>query len=251
MTQTRKFNVPLEVAAHLDRNLNMQMLLCRPNGIRADGTAQRVAIVRERERKYGPILEERVLSSKRDIFVEGPNSSGKTRWLQKLDDKAPELWTGREKLFLRALEPLSRWYEDPRVEAYAQKMGKTWAKLKAFERLDMLLQWVATTKIVLLLDDAHRLAGRKLDVVIQLCRQATTLVVGTFSEQATPMSLRMLIDKREPQKVSLRSEAAYDVTALAMWMVILIALLAGWWQLAAVIGGLKVLAGGRRAAKQT
>jgi len=228
----------------------MQMLLCRPNGKRADGSQQRVAIVRERERKYGPILDERVLSSKRDIFIEGPNSSGKTRWLQKLDDKASELWMGREKLYLRALEPLARWYEDARIEAYAQKLGKTWAKLKAHERLDMLIEWVKTNKVVLLLDDAHRLAGRKLDVAIQLCRQAVTLVVGAFSEQATPMSLRMLIDKRDPQKVSLRSEAAYDVTSLGLWLVILVALLAGWWQLAAVIGGLKVLAGGRRAAKQ-
>ena len=76
------------------------------------------------------------------------------------------------------------------------------------------------------------------------------LVVGTFAEQATPMSLRMLIEARDPQKVLLKSEAAYDVTALVLWLIILAALFAGWWQLAAVVGGMKVLAGGRSAAKQ-
>ena len=71
-----------------------------------------------------------------------------------------------------------------------------------------------------------------------------------FAEQATPMSLRMLIEARDPQKVLLKSEAAYDVTALVLWLIILAALFAGWWQLAAVVGGMKVLAGGRSAAKQ-
>jgi hypothetical protein len=77
------------------------------------------------------------------------------------------------------------------------------------------------------------------------------LVIGTFSEQATPITLRMLIETREPQKISLKSEAAYDVTSVFMWMLILSALIAGWWQLAAIMGGMKVLAGGRRASKQT
>jgi hypothetical protein len=61
----------------------------------------------------------------------------------------------------------------------------------------------------------------------------------------------MLIETRDPQKISLKSEAAYDVTSVFMWMLILTALIAGWWQLAAIMGGMKVLAGGRRASKQT
>ena len=236
--------------SHKKGKLNMLMLMVRPAGKLADGSTRRVPIVRKRERKYGPVLEERVLSIKKDVLVTGPNSSGKTRWLAKLDDKAGEVWTGREKLFLRAMEPLQRWCEEPRVEAYAVKQGKNWAKLRSYERLDMLLAWVKASKIVLILDDAHKLAGRKLDIAIQLCRDAAVLVVGTFAEQATPMSLRMLIEARDPQKVLLKSEAAYDATALVLWLLILVALFAGWWQLAAVVGGMKVLAGGRRAAKQ-
>ena len=228
----------------------MLMFMVRPAGKLADGSTRRVPIVRKRERKYGPVLEERVLSIKKDVLVTGPNSSGKTRWLAKLDARAGEVWTGREKLFLRAMEPLQRWYDDPRIEAFAAKQGKTWAKLRSYERLDMLIGWVKVTKVVLILDDAHKLAGRKLDIAIQLCREALRLVVGTFAEQATPMSLRMLIEARDPQKVMLKSEAAYDATALAIWLIILMALFAGWWQLAAVMGGMKVLAGGRRAAKQ-
>jgi adenosyl cobinamide kinase/adenosyl cobinamide phosphate guanylyltransferase len=229
----------------------MQMLMLRPHGQRANGTPRRVPIVRERGRKFGPILSERALSVRQDLLITGANSSGKTRWLAKLDDKAPEVWPDKEKIFIRAMEPLQRWYDDPRVAAHMVAKGKAWDKLKTYERIDALVDWVKSTRAVVLLDDAHKLAGRKLDIAIQLCREAGRLVVGAWAENNISMSLRMLIDKRDPQRVPLDSEAAYDVTQMAMWLLILAAMGAGWWQLAAVVGGMKVLAGGRRAARQT
>jgi hypothetical protein len=229
----------------------MLMLLLRPHRQLADGSQRRVPIVRWRARKYGPILAERVLSVRQDLLITGPNSSGKTRWLQKIDDTAAQVWHGQEKLMVRALEPLQRWYEDPRIIAFAAKSGQNWVKLRAFERVDILLAWATASKIVLILDDAHKLAGRKLDIAIQLCRAASRLVVGAFAEQSIPMTLRMLLDLRNPQRVPLKSDAAYDATSITLWLIILIAMFAGWWQLAAVVGGMKVLAGGRRSAKQT
>ena len=229
----------------------MLMLMLRPHGQRLNGTTRRVPIVRERGRKFGPILNERALSVRQDLLITGANSSGKTRWLAKLGDKAPEVWPGREKIFIRAMEPLQRWYDDPRVAAFVVSKGKSWDKLKTYERVDALVEWVKSTRAVVLLDDAHKLAGRKLDIAIQLCREAGRLVVGAWAENNISMSLRMLIDKRDPQRVPLESEAAYDVTQIAMWLMILAAMGAGWWQLAAVVGGMKVLAGGRRAARQT
>jgi hypothetical protein len=197
------------------------------------------------------VLDERILSVKSDVLVSGPNSCGKTRWLTKFHEKAHEVWKDREAIYVRSLEPLGRWYEDPRVEAFVAAKGGSWAKLKAFERIDALVEWVRHSKAVLVFDDVHKLAGRKLDIAIRMCRAAWRLVIGTFSEQATPITLRMLIETREPQKICLKSEAAYDMTSIFMWVVLLIALFSGWWQLAAVLGSLKVLAGGRRAAKQT
>jgi hypothetical protein len=51
--------------------------------------------------------------------------------------------------------------------------------------------------------------------------------------------------------VQLKSEAAYDITSMTLWLMILVALGAGAWQLAAALGGMKVLGGGRRAARQS
>lgn len=229
----------------------MQMLLTRPAGKLANGAQRRVPIVRERARKYGPILREQALSIRQDVLITGPNASGKSRWLAKLDDKGEEIWTGRERVYLRATEPLQRWYEDPRIVAMVREEGKDWDKLKSYERVDALVRWVRKTRAVVLLDDAHKLAGRKLDIALQIARDAGRLITGAFAENSIPMSLRLLIDKREPQRVGLASDAAYDVTNLAMWLAILAAIGAGWWQLAAVMGGMKVLAGGRRAARQS
>lgn len=228
----------------------MKMLLCRPVTRHSSGAPKRVPVVRERARKYGRILDEKLLSIRRDILITGPNQSGKSRWLAKLDEKAEEIWIGRERIYLRATEPLQRWAEDPRILKFVAATGRDWARLKAYERVDALIAWVKSTRAVIILDDAHKLSGRKLDITLQLCRDAGVLVVGSFEENSIPMSLRMLIDKRDPQRVSLSSDAAYDVTNLAMWLAILAAIGAGWWQLAMVMGGMKVLAGGRRAARQ-
>ena len=227
----------------------MKMLMLRPASPRKDGP-RRVPIVRERGRKYGPILEETCLSIKRDVLISGANASGKTRWLTKLHEGAAEVWQKKEVLFLRAVEPIHAWYGDPRIQKFAEGQGKNWGKLQSFDRVAMLVEWVKSTKAVLILDDLQALASRKLDIVRQMVLLAGIVVSGTFAEQRIPITLRMAIEARNPQKVYLKSEAANDSTALVLWLIILVALFAGWWQLAAVVGGMKVLAGGRRAAKQ-
>jgi hypothetical protein len=229
----------------------MEMLMVRSSGKLADGTRRRVPIVRTRARKFGPILSEQVLSIRRDLVITGPNASGKSRWLAKLNLRATEIWPKSPAVYIRSMEPLLSWFEDPRTVAYAETEGKPWAKLRSFERMEIFIEWIGKKNVVLLLDDAHKLSGRKLDIAIRMATKSKILVVGAFATQSVPMSLRMLMEQRNPQRVALRSEAAYDATSIAIWLLLLITLAAGWWQLAAVIGGMKVLGGGRGAAKQS
>lgn len=229
----------------------MMMLLLRPNGTQTNGQKRRVPVVRERERRFGKVIEERVLSVTRDILISGPHASGKSRWLDKLHKQAVEVWgTKKELLYLRSVEPLQRWYEDPRVIAHATARGLNWQKLKSYERADELIRWVTDQKVLVMMDDAHKLTGRKLDVATRVAGSARQVIVSAFDEQQIPISLRLLLVHRRPQRVLLESKAAYDATSVTLWLTILIAMMAGWWQLAAVMGGMKVLAGGRRAAKQ-
>jgi hypothetical protein len=227
----------------------MQMLLLRPATKRKDG-ARRMPIVRERYRKYGPVIGEKCLSIKRDILITGPNASGKTRWLTKFHEKANEVWNKKEVMFIRAVEPMHAWYGDERVKNYAEAEGKTWSKLQSFDRVEMLVQWVKNTKAVLIIDDLQMLGSRKLDIIRKIIMEAGILVCGAFAEQRIPITLRLLIDSRNPQKVNLKSDAAYDSTNLVMWFVVLICIATGAWQIAAIITGMKVLGGGKRAAVQ-
>lgn len=226
------------------------MLMVRPAGKLVTGEARRVPIVRDRFRKFGQITNEDVLSIKKDILITGPNASGKTRWLRKLYENGQAIWR-IDRFLIRSVDPLASWVEDKRIQEHVEMHCGNWMKTKGHERVEEMIDWVKTRRVVLLVDDAHKLTGRKLDIVIRLAREAAVLCVSASSEQNIPITLRMLIDSRAPQKVLLQSDAAYDMTGLVLWLFILAAISVGWWQLAAVVGGAKVLAGGRRAAKQT
>jgi hypothetical protein len=228
----------------------MEMLILKPAGLRKTGETRRVAVVRTRGRKYGPIESEKVLSVFKDVLISGPASCGKTRWLDKFYLHAHEVWRKQEAIYIRAVDPLEKWYDDVRLRVFATSHDKDWDKLKRHERLEMLINWVKHCKPVLILDDTHKLAGKKLDAVLQLARAAGRVVSATFAEQRTPITLRMALDLRNPQKVQLASEAPYDYTSILMWLVVIISLFAGMWQLCAVLLSMKVLSHGKRASKQ-
>jgi hypothetical protein len=206
--------------------------------------------VRDKAHRFAKTWEEETLKKKKDILICGANASGKTRWLDKMHSRAIELWPKNEAWYIRSQEPLARYLDDPRLAAYAATLGKDYQKLRPHQRHDLMREYFGSHKVTLLLDDAHKLHGRKLDAVTELLRLSKVCVIGTASEQAMNVSLRMTIDRRQPQLVQLKSEAAYDATSITMWLFILISLGIGAWELSAVLGGLKFLGGGRGANKQ-
>ena len=48
----------------------------------------------------------------------------------------------------------------------------------------------------------------------------------------------------------LNSEVAYDATNIVIWALIAVCVMAGMWEVAFVLGGMKVLGTGRGASKQ-
>lgn len=108
------------------------------------------------------------------------------------------------------------------------------------EHAEWLIRWTQAHHAVLLLDDAQRLA-----------LVAGRLVTGTSQESRIPINLRMTLLQRDPVIEALKSDAAYDATAVFLWLLVLAAMGAGAWQLAAILGGMKFLGRGSRAARQT
>lgn len=174
----------------------MKMLILR-NGRNFEKLRACVPIVRTKTRKYGAVLDEHWMPTQRDWMILGANAAGKTRWLQRLHRHADRIWRDKPTLLLRAVDPIGAWSADPRIQAHMESTTKQpWSKTKAWEKTDWLIRWVGDTHAVLLLDDAHQLAGRKLDVVQQLALVAGRIVTGASQESRIPINLRLALLRR-------------------------------------------------------
>jgi hypothetical protein len=148
-------------------------------------------------------------------MILGANAAGKTRWLQRLHSQAPRIWRDRPAVLLRAVDPIGAWTSDPRLRVYMEATsGQPWSKAKCWERAEWLIRWVQQQRAVLLLDDVHHLASRKLDIAQRLALVAGRIVSGASQESRIPINLRMTLLQRTPVIEALKSEAAYDATAV-------------------------------------
>jgi hypothetical protein len=226
---------------------------------RKNGTKNIVPIFREKNRKFGKIIKEKAISRKRSILITGAHHSGKTRTLDRLYQYALDIWGGHPKvkgyLKLGQIQPISQWYEAEQVREWWESKNtssdfKPWHKLKAWEKVELLPKYCKATNAALFLDDAHKLTGRKLDIAKKCTQSAKITVVTTSEEGRIPPNLRQVILPYNPQIIRLDSDVAYDGTNVFLWILILVSLGAGAYEIAVILGGLKWLGYGRRASKQ-
>jgi hypothetical protein len=235
------------------------------NQFRADGSPYAVPLYIHKTRKFGKIIKTQSISVKRPILVTGAHDSGKTRWLKRMFEQGTGIWGGKIKsdpLWLGAFRPIAAWCEAPAMVAWYEasrakeetedkdSARKPWGKLKQWERSEVLPNYIQDTGAVLFIDDAHKLSGRKLQLARECALAARIYVISASQEQRIPPNLRAVVMRRDPQVYRLDTEVAYDATDAFMWLLILILMGAGAWEAGAVLGGLKALSGGRKAARQ-
>lgn len=231
---------------------------------RANGTPYAVPLWVTKNRKYGTVISEETISTKRSILVTGAHDSGKTRWLQRMHEHALEIWGSKSThtpLYLDTLSPLgswseasflATWWEQRRAhlpEIDTELTQHPWKNLKTHSRTALLPEYCKDTGAVLLVDDAHKLTGRKLQIARQCVLASRLFVMAASEEQRLPPSLRAVVMRRDPQIFRLDSDVSYDATNFFMWAVLIACLAAGWWEAAVVLGGLKALGTGRRATR--
>lgn len=229
----------------------MLILKLKRGRVRKNGVRAIVPLVRTRSRKYGPVLDEKALSVKRDWLVTGANASGKSRWLGRVYGEAAGIWKDRPAIYLRAVSPLAAWGEDERIKSWCAANGEAWSKLRIWERNERLIGWIEAHRAIVLLDDAHLMSGRKGDIALRCIRVASQVITSASAEGRIPITLRLALQSREPDRVHLDSDAPYDVTSVLAWMIAVLAAAAGAWPVAAAVGGLHLLGRGARSAKQS
>ena len=234
---------------------------------RKDGSQAAVPLIVVKDRKFGNLLSEKAVSKKRSQLIIGAHDSGKTRWLRRLYADHQAIWGAKHKahaVYLCSTRPISSWAENPhvatwwdnkqeenyRLEHAGEFDGLPWAKLKYWQRCEVIADYLLNTNAVLFIDDAHKLSGRKLQIARECVLSASLFVASASQLNRISPNLRTVMMRREPDHIKLDTDAAYDTTNILMWLMILVTFGAGAHELALVLGGLKMLGTGARAAKQ-
>jgi hypothetical protein len=228
----------------------MKTLLLPPNSYDADGPKLRSIKLRERRafRSESPV--DTYVKKTRDVWLLGPPQCGKSSALERLMQRRASIWSRWPVLFIQSQDPLSRWMDQEALQGHVCSGGRAYESLSAEKRLDVLLQWCHQRPCVWIIDDAHALGARKLHIVLRLLQHARVIVLSALSEQALHPSLRVFLQRRAPQVLSLSSEAPFDATLSVMWLVLLVAISAGWWELAAALTAVRGMGRGPLASRQ-
>ena len=225
---------------------------------RKDGRLWARAVAVKKSRKFGTTLSQQSISVKRPILITGAHASGKTYWLDRLRKESHRVWSSRahaEPVYMSSIWPVSDWTDGKHFESWWAKRNKdgddrNWTKLKPTERQRALPLYLGETGAVLFIDDADRLTGKKLEIAKMCIRSAHVFVMAATEEGRLAPALRKDVLALEPQIFRLDSDVAYDYTPQFMWFLVAFFMVIGFPEAAIAIGGLKMLASGRRAAKQ-
>lgn len=214
-------------------------------------------VVKTKARKYGPVIDTEVICRKTPTLITGAHDSGKSRFLEKLHQEERNIWGKKidaPALWLSPLRPIGAWSDAEHIadwwDKHPDNAARPWKKLKAWERTETLPDYVRDTGAVLFIDDAHKLAGRKLQIARECALAARVWVASAADEQRIAPNLRAVMLRRDPKIIRLGSEVAYDATNILTWALAISLLAAGAWEASFVVAGLKALSSGRRAAKQ-
>jgi hypothetical protein len=87
---------------------------------RKDGRPAAQAFVVRKNRKFGEVLEQKGISTKKPVLITGAHASGKSYWLDRLRKDAARVWASRpaEPLHLAAVRPLSAWTDTKPLELW-------------------------------------------------------------------------------------------------------------------------------------
>ncbi len=168
-------------------------------------------------------------------------------------------------LYLCALQPLAGWLDNDALAIWYNQAAinhtskddpenkaeppKLWCNLNQQQRLALLPEYVLTKKALVFVDNAHKLTGRKAQIARECIMAANIWIITTLQENRLPPSLRGIVERRNPQRTQLITDVSYDATGIFTWLLVLGALLIGWWEVSLVLGGLKLLGSGRRASR--
>jgi hypothetical protein len=239
--------------------------------------------IRTKTNIFGSTTANETLSKRRNILITGAHHSGKTRYLSRLHNDAEKIWYHQlkpyaytrnktlenkkpmrragvedkawefpEPVFLCGIAPLGKWISNDGVINWWNEKNpeQPFKKLPAFQRVELLPEYLKDTRAVLFIDDAHKLTGRKLQIAKMCLGTAYRSVITASDENKISPSIRRAFLETKPQVVRLNSDVAYDATHILVWMFVVLLFVGGMQEMAALLSIFEMMKGGRRASKQ-
>lgn len=230
----------------------------------------------------GAVIENQIISKKTNILITGNHHSGKTRAINRLYEHSQEIWESQikpyaftrgkvstdkpmltygeavenwiypEAVFLGGNDPLSKWVDHDAMANWWNEINpdEPFGKIPAWKRCEIISKYLKDTRAVLFVDDAHKLTGRKLKIAQECIEKGFRVIVTCSDENRLSPSIRKQFLETKPQIIRLNSEVAYDATHILMWFFVLLSMISGAPEIAALLGMLEIMKGGRRASKQ-
>lgn len=233
---------------------------------RNDGTKPAKMYFEEKSQKFGKLVSSKYISNKKNILISGGNQSGKSRMIFKI-------WTARKDIFganrgfvkLSGLGTVAEFVETPTLRNFYNEIpkgdnaelleffntceGREFKNLRQHERIENLILYVKHHHTILVIDDAHKLTNRKLEIAKRCVEHCKQFIIATSEEQRLATSLRTVVMNSNLEHIKLDTKASYDVTGIFIWLIVAACAVGGWYELALVMGGAKALASGRRATR--
>ncbi|CAM3147165.1 hypothetical protein [Vibrio rarus] len=226
--------------------------------VRKDGTKYVTPLIVDAPRRFAAsdTRVETALKRKKCQFITGAHDSGKSRWLSRLYEQQHEIWgVAKAPVLLEGLMPLSSWVEIKDINTWYEKsQGDSpnelpWSRLNLQQKADLLADYLLDTQALLFIDDAHKLTGRKAQIARKCLLSSKIWVMCCSEEGRLPPSIRPILERRDPQRTNLESDVSYDVTKVVIWLLVVMFMVAGAWEIGIVLGGLQMLGTGRRSAR--
>lgn len=235
-------------------------------GERKDNTKPAKMYFEHKSRKFGSLVSSKYISNKKNILISGGFQSGKSRMIFRIWKERKNIW-GADRGFVKLSGlgtiaefvdvPILRYFYDTipagdnaeLIEFFNACEGREFKRLRQHERIENLILYIKHHNTILVIDDAHKLTNRKLEIAkrcIEHCRQ---FVIATSEEQRLATSLRTVVMNSNLEHIKLDTKASYDVTGIFIWLIVAACAVGGWYELALVMGGAKALASGRRATR--
>jgi hypothetical protein len=225
---------------------------------RKSGCSYVTPIIVDAPRRFAPSKDrkERALKRRECQLITGAHDSGKSRWISRLKESRTEIWGEmKDPIHLEGLMPLSSWIDVPGIALWYEKRNEdkdhsvAWEKLNLQQKAEFLSDYLLDTQALLFIDDAHRLTGRKAQIARKCLLSAKIWIMSASEEGRLPPSIRPIVERRSPQRTNLESDVSYDSTQIFMWLLVVICVASGAWEIGAVLGGLQMLGKGRRATR--